>query len=247
MLELRGVCKSYTAKPAVIDFDLTLRKGEIYGLLGPNGAGKTTTLKMISGLVIPDSGTILFDGIPIQDCRDRMAYVPDEPTIYPKLTGNEFLRFTGRLRKLPSSDIDERIRYHSDLFEMGDWLDRRAESYSHGMVQKVILSSAFLAKPDLYIVDEPIVGLDPATAETFHMMTGAAAAAGATILLSTHTLPVAQKFCDRLGIISKGRLIAEIGEDQLEGRELQELFFEITGTGPARVLSYFDGAETEQQ
>jgi ABC-2 type transport system ATP-binding protein len=247
MLALAEVCKAYSGKPAVVDLDLELRGGEVYGLLGPNGAGKTTTLKMIAGLVIPDSGSILLDGEPIHDCRSRIAYVPDEPTIYSKLTGREFLRFSGRLRKLPSRVIDERIAYHTDLFGMGDWLDMRAESYSHGMIQRVVLSSAFLAKPDLYIVDEPIVGLDPATAETFHMMAAAAASSGATVLISTHTLSVAQKFCDRLGIISEGRLIAEIGEDQLEGRELQELFFEITGTGPVTMSSYFDESPADQE
>jgi ABC-2 type transport system ATP-binding protein len=246
MLELRGVCKSYSGKPAVVELDLTLHSSEIFGLLGPNGAGKTTTLKMISGLVIPDSGNILIDGRPVQDCRERMAYVPDEPTVYPKLTGREFLRFSGRLRKIPMRETAERIEYLSDVFGMRDWLDMRSESYSHGMIQRVVLSSAFIAKPDLYIVDEPIVGLDPATAETFHKMTRSAAAAGATVLLSTHTLPIAQKFCDRLGIISEGRLIAEIGEDELEGRELQELFFEITGTGPAQISSYFDAAERQR-
>jgi ABC-2 type transport system ATP-binding protein len=245
MLELRKVFKSYSGKPAVRDFDLTLRSGEVFGLLGPNGAGKTTTLKMIAGLVIPDSGEILVDGRPVEECRDRMAYVPDEPTIYSKLTGREFLRFTGRLRKMPSRVVEERIAYHSDLFGMGDWLDMRAESYSHGMVQRVVLSSAFLAKPDLYVVDEPIVGLDPATAETFHMMASAASGAGATVLISTHTLTAAQKFCDRLGIINEGRLIAEIDETRLEGRELQDLFFEITGTGPARVQSYFEPGEPD--
>lgn len=243
MLTLSKVCKSYSETPAVRDLDFSIRPGEIYGLLGPNGAGKTTTLKMISGLVIPDSGTILLDGEPVSNCRHRMAYVPDEPTIYDKLTGREFLRFIGRLRRIESRVIEKRIAYHSELFEMEGWLDNRAESYSHGMIQRVVLSSAFMAMPDLYVVDEPIVGLDPATAETFHLMASAAAEAEAAVLISTHTLPVAEKLCDRLGIIHKGELVAELDRNQFEELELQDLFFKITGTGPAQVKSYFNREE----
>jgi ABC-2 type transport system ATP-binding protein len=198
---------------------------------------------MIPGLVVPDRGHIEVNSIDAskdpERARAHIAYVPDEPTIYPRLSGREFLRFTGRMRDIPSDELERRIAFHEELFNMGGWIDSRAEGYSHGMVQRVVLSAAFIARPALYVIDEPHVGLDPATAETFNRMARAAAACGAAIILSTHTLPVAQAFCDRLGIIHEGRLIEVIRTDQIGGEDLRDIFFRITGTRPADVADFF--------
>jgi len=245
MLKLENLSKSFGSKGAVIDFNLEVPAGEVFGLLGPNGAGKSTTLKMIPGLVVPDSGRIVVNSIDStidpEMLRAQIAYVPDEPTIYPRLTGREFLRFSGRLRDIPPDELEKRIEFHEGLFDMGGWLDRRAEGYSHGMVQRVILSAAFIARPSLYVIDEPHVGLDPATAETFNRMARAAAGSGAAVILSTHTLPVARASCDRLGIIHEGRLVEVFMTDEIEKEDLKDIFFRITGTGPADVSAFFSG------
>lgn len=243
MLLLEKVSKSFGEKRAVNGVSLEVPSGEVFGLLGPNGAGKSTTLRMVSGLVFPDSGRISVDGVDMttdpETVRARVAYVPDEPTVYPRLTGREFLRFAGRLRRIDSDLLEERIGFHEKLFDMEGWLDKRAESYSHGMIQRVVLSSAFIARPSLYAIDEPLVGLDPASSETFHRMARAAAAAGAAVVISTHTLPVALRFCHRLGIIHRGELVSTLSPSDVPEGDLQELFFSITGTAPADVSRYF--------
>jgi len=243
ILNLRGLSKKYGDKTAVDKLTLDIPSGEIFGLLGPNGAGKTTTLKMIAGLVIPDSGEVIIDSLNVkqdpQGARSRMAYVPDEPAMYPRLSGREFLRFVGRMRNIPPKELEKRIDFHEKLFNMGGWLDGRAEGYSHGMTQRVVLSSAFIGRPSLYVIDEPHVGLDPATAETFNRMAQAAAESGAAVILSTHTLPVAHRFCHRMGIIHNGSLVRILRSDEVPENDLQELFFRITGTGPANAEEYF--------
>ena len=243
MLRISRLCKTFGTKTAVSDISLHVPHGEVFGLLGPNGAGKTTTLKMIAGLIIPDSGSVEIDSIDAavdpEAARGVSAYVPDEPTLYPRLTGREFLRFTGRMRDLSPDILDQRIAFHERLFDMEEWLDKRAETYSHGMTQRVVLSAAFIARPRLYVIDEPLVGLDPATAETFNRMAKAAAEAGSAILLSTHTLPVARRSCDRLGIIHEGELVETFRTDEIGQEDLQDIFFRITGTAPADVTDYF--------
>lgn len=243
ILRLESLCKSYGREPAVSDLTFDVPRGEIFGLLGPNGAGKTTTLKMISGLVVPDSGRIIVDSVDAsldsETVRSKIYYVPDEPTLYERLSGREFLRFVGRMRNIPPDVLEERIDFHENLFDMHDWLDSRAEGYSHGMTQRVVLSSAFISRPRLYVIDEPLVGLDPATAETFNRMVSAAAASGAAVILSTHTLPVAREFCDRLGIIHEGRLVSTLNTSDIGRDDLQDIFFRITGTGPAKVTDFF--------
>ncbi|MFO8184009.1 MAG: ABC transporter ATP-binding protein [Candidatus Aegiribacteria sp.] len=245
MLKLEELTKSYGKTLAVDRLSLEVPAGEIFGLLGPNGAGKTTTLKMITGLVIPDSGKIFVDSVDAatepERARAVTAYVPDEPNLYPRLSGREFLRFTGRMREIPPGELEERIDFHEKLFDMEGWLDSRAEGYSHGMTQRVVLSAAFISRPRLYVIDEPHVGLDPATAETFNRMAEAAAAAGAAVILSTHTLPVAHQFCHRMGIIHRGRMVKVMRSDSVEKDRLQEMFFSITGTGPADAASFFQG------
>ncbi|NOQ23656.1 MAG: ATP-binding cassette domain-containing protein [Candidatus Aegiribacteria sp.] len=245
MLKIENLSKSYRDNNAVIDLSLDIPSGEVFGLLGPNGAGKTTTLKMIPGLVVPDRGRIEVNSIDTSEDPERaramIAYIPDEPTIYPRLSGREFLRFTGRMRDIPPDELERRIAFHEELFNMGGWIDSRAEGYSHGMVQRVVLSAAFIARPALYVIDEPHVGLDPATAETFNRMARAAAASGASVILSTHTLPVALAFCDRLGIIHEGRLMKVFRTDDIRGEDLRDIFFRITGTGPGDIADFFSG------
>ena len=249
MLKIDNLSKAYGDNNAVVDFSLDIPSGEVFGLLGPNGAGKTTTLKMIPGLVVPDRGRIEVNSIDAlkdsERARATIAYVPDEPTIYPRLSGREYLRFTGRMRNIPPEELEKRIDFHEELFNMGGWLDSRAEGYSHGMVQRVILSSAFIGRPALYVIDEPHVGLDPATAETFNRMARAAASSGAAIILSTHTLPMARTFCDRLGIIHEGRLIEVFRTDEIGGEDLHDIFFRITGTGPSDVADFFQREEPQ--
>lgn len=239
-LQIDSLCKSYSSKIAVDKLSLSISGGEIFALLGPNGAGKTTTLKMISGLIIPDSGSITLDGKPISETREVISYVPDEPTVFPNLSGREFIKYTSRLRGIDSSEIDKRITLCSEVFEMEGWLDNRSGSYSHGMIQRVVLSSSFVAKPDLYIIDEPLVGLDPPAAATFWRMVEAAAASGAIVLISTHTLSTASIHCENFGIIHNGELLHTFSRGELSGTDLEELFFEVTGTSPAEVTNFFE-------
>jgi len=238
-LDVSLLVKNYGKKTAVAGLSFSVKKGGIFALLGPNGAGKTTTLKMISGLIIPDSGTVTLNGRPASEVRQKVSYVPDEPTIFPNLSGREFLRYTGRLRGLPRAVIDQRTMLCSRLFEMDTWLDSRSGSYSHGMIQRVILSSAFVAKPDLYVIDEPLVGLDPPAAETFWRMVEGAAAQGAVVIISTHTLSIASMHCKRFGIIHHGNLLQTVTKGELSGDDLQQMFFRITGTSPAEINDYF--------
>jgi ABC-2 type transport system ATP-binding protein len=243
MLKLEGLTKKYGRKLAVDGVSLEVKAGSIFGLLGPNGAGKTTTLKMISGLVFPDSGRILIDGIDAiaesDRARGRIAFVPDQPLLYPKLTGREFLRFLARARRIPAKDAQSRIAFCEELFDMSGWLDTRAETYSHGMTQRVALSAAFTGRPSLYVVDEPLVGLDPAAAGTFTQMCRAATESGAAVILSSHTLSAVLKICTRIGIMNKGRLVREIESGSMSEQLLESTYFDMTGTHPACVGEFF--------
>lgn len=242
-LMVEGVRKSYGRTVALDGLSLEVPAGEVFGLLGPNGAGKTTTLKIVSGLVIPDGGSVLISGVDAlvepDRARELSAFVPDQPLLYPKLTGREFLRFIARARRIPDGEAEDRIRFNEKLFDMQGWLDMRAESYSHGMTQRVALSAAFLPKPDLYVIDEPLVGLDPASAGTFNRMCRAAAGSGSAVVLSTHTLSIARRTCDRIGIINQGRLVAQARTGEIGENELEDLFFELTGTAPIEASGYF--------
>lgn len=241
MLVLSEVSRSFGAKLAVDGLSLSIPGGTVFGLLGPNGAGKSTTLKMIAGLVAPGSGTIALDGQPVEKARGRIAYVPDEPVVWKRLTGREYLVFAGKLRGIEPRELARRIEFCESLFGMQGWLDQRTGTYSHGMIQRTVLSSAFTARPDLYVIDEPLVGLDPPAAETFWRMIHAAAEAGAGVLISTHTLSEVHGNCGSLGIIHQGRLISLLESSSVTLNGLRELFFTATGTSPGEVRSYFEG------
>ncbi len=240
-IEAKGLAKSFGAKLAVEDLDLVVRSGEIYGLLGPNGAGKTTTLKMLCGLMRPDRGRVALCGWDMAknplEAKRRLAFIPDNPYIYDALTGREFLKLVASLYGIGPDLAAARIGELADLLEVGPWLDQRAEGYSHGMRQKIVLASALLHQPEVYLVDEPLVGLDPAGIITVREIFRQEAARGACLVISTHTLSLAESVCSSIGIISHGRLVAQgtLGELRSLSRkkhtDLEKLYLEFTRPG----------------
>ncbi|RMF08569.1 MAG: ABC transporter ATP-binding protein [Candidatus Neomarinimicrobiota bacterium] len=212
MLQIDHVSKSYGSVQAVQDLSLSLEPGELFGFLGPNGAGKTTTLNLVSGLIQPDRGRILIDGIDNQQdplaAKALLGVIPDTPYVYEKLTGYEFLEFIGHLYGMEPGDLQQAIETYREQFSLGDWLYDPLESYSHGMRQKIVFSGALLHRPRLLIVDEPMVGLDPISIRTVKRLLQEKCQEGMTVLMSTHTLQIAEEICSRVGIINGGRLIA---------------------------------------
>jgi ABC-2 type transport system ATP-binding protein len=212
MIAVDDLVKKYGPFTAVNGVSLDVLPGEIQGFLGPNGAGKTTTIRMIAGLLKPTSGRILVNGHDLALNPDRakasLGFIPDRPFLYEKLTAGEFLRFHGGLYGLDGPAIGGRVREMLDLFELGRWEQELVESFSHGMKQRLVMCAAFLHRPEAVLVDEPMVGLDPRGArlikDVFRTMSGR----GVAILMSTHTLEVAQEMCDRISIILQGRIIA---------------------------------------
>ncbi len=211
MIELCGLTRRFGDMLAVDHVDLTVEPGELFVFLGPNGAGKTTTIKLITGLLRPDEGRAIVCGHDVQAeplaVRRLLSYVPDQPFLYEKLTGREFLKFVGNMYGMEPEAIQEGIGRLSELFEMGDFLDEAGESYSHGMKQRVVISAAWLHDPQVIVIDEPLVGLDPKGANTLKRILRRQTAAGVTVFMSTHTLAVAEETADRVGIIRRGRLV----------------------------------------
>lgn len=238
MVEIQNLVKRYGDFVAVNGISLTINRGEIFGFLGVNGAGKTTTLKMMSGILKPSEGKITIGGFDIETEPEKAkaitGYIPDRPHLYSKLTGREFLYFVGDLYSVPSSEIDERIDALLKEYYLTEWEDELIESYSHGMKQRLATCGALLHKPQLIIVDEPMVGLDPHGAKLLKEAFKRYAKEGTTILLSTHSLNVAEEVADRLAIVHRGSIVA-IGTLQ-DIREkaggslgnLEELFLTIT-------------------
>src|SRR6266853_5074323 len=222
-IAIHNLIKQYGKFTAVDGITLDVRPGEIHGFLGPNGAGKTTTLRMIAGLLKPTAGRIEVNGHDIatdaEAAKASLGFIPDRPYIYEKLTAGEFLRFHGGLFGLNGSSgnpIGNRVREMLDLFEIGKWEDQLVESFSHGMKQRLVMSAAFLHRPRSVVVDEPMVGLDPRGARLIKDVFRRMSERGVAILMSTHTLEVAQEMCDCISIILKGRIIARgtVGELQ---------------------------------
>ena len=234
MIEIAEVGKAYGDHVAVSGLDLQVRDGEIFGFIGPNGAGKTTTIKMIVGLLKPDRGTVKVNGIdvaahPLQ-AKMEMAYVSDTPDVYEKLTGMQFINFLADAYRVPTDVRAERIESLAKAFEMTDALGDLIESYSHGMRQKAVLISALVHKPKVWVLDEPLVGLDPKAAFTLKEMMRNHAGAGNSVFFSTHILEVAEKLCDRVGIIVKGRLVVCGTLDELRNQSsetLESVFLEL--------------------
>jgi len=238
MIELRNLIKKFGSVVAVNRLNLSVSEGEIFGFIGPNGAGKTTTLRMMSGILAPTEGSIMIDGINMarqpEKAKQRMGYIPDRPFLYEKLTGIEFLRFTADLFGVEDGLFKEESESLLKKFSIYDWRDELIESYSHGMKQRLIISAALLHKPKALIIDEPMVGLDPAGIRMMKNIFRDLSEKGTTLFMSTHTLSVAEDLCDRIGVIHKGKLIA-IGtvEDlkdsaRVEEGDLEKVFLILT-------------------
>ena len=236
---LQHVRKTYGHTVAVDDMSLTVEQGECVAFLGPNGAGKTTTIKMIAGLLVPDSGEVHVCGclmnVDGHAARQQLAYVPDQPFLYEKLTGAEFLKFVAEMYQLDQKQVESDLERYTDLFQI-DFLDQLCESYSHGMKQKVVLAAALLHRPRVLVVDEPMVGLDPRMVRVVKDLIREQTQRGGCVFMSTHTLDVAEQVADRIAIIQRGKLLATGTLEQLlqergEGERLEELFLDLTEGG----------------
>ena len=239
ILHIDNITKKFGSVVAVDNLAITLDDGELFGFIGPNGAGKTTTIKMIVGLLRPDMGTITIDGNNIvekpREAKKLIGYIPDNPYIYDRLTGREFLELVGSLYGMERNVIQERIDFLFDLFSIEDWGDDFAAEYSHGMRQKVIMASAIMHDPKLVVIDEPMVGLDPQSQRLVKNILKKLTEQGITVFMSTHTLSVAEELCTKIGIIHKGKLL-KIGtldklrsDAKMENKSLEELFVKLTG------------------
>jgi len=212
MIAIHDLVKRYGTFTAVNGISLEVASGEIHGFLGPNGAGKTTTIRMVAGLLKPTSGRIVVNGHDLAaepaSAKASLGFIPDRPFLYEKLTAGEFLRFHGGLYGLDGAPVGERVHEMLELFELRRWENELVESFSHGMKQRLVMCAAFLHRPQAVLVDEPMVGLDPRGARLIKDIFRRMSARGVAILMSTHTLEVAQEMCDRISIILQGRIIA---------------------------------------
>lgn len=237
MITLENVTKRYGEKTAVDAVDIDVHAGEIFGFLGPNGAGKTTAIKMIVGLLRPDEGKITLDGIDVLrdplEAKRHLSYVPDNPEIYNKMTGQQYLHFLASVYGITKEERDRRIQKYADAFEMTDSLPDFISAYSHGMQQKICLIGALLHEPDVFILDEPMVGLDPKSSFRLKELMRERCDAGKSVFFSTHVMEVAEKLCDRIAIINKGKIIAvgtleEIRAQAKDEGSLEKIFLELT-------------------
>lgn len=239
MIRIEGLTKTYGKFKAVDGIDLHVRRGSLYGFIGPNGAGKTTTLRMIAGILRPTAGRVWLGGDDIvkepMAAKQRLGFIPDRPFIYEKLTGGEFLKFVAGLYGHEGDMVDKRIDELLRIFELTRWKHELVESYSHGMRQKLIISSALVHRPEVIVVDEPMVGLDPRGARLLKDIFRQFVSRGGTVMMSTHTLEVAQAVCDRVAIIQDGKIVAEGTLEELRklteagDASLEEVFLKVTG------------------
>jgi ABC-2 type transport system ATP-binding protein len=239
VIQLQGLTKKYGDFEALKSLDLKVPRGLLYGLLGPNGAGKTTALRIIAGILQPTAGSVMVGGFDVQQdpelAKGKLGYIPDRPFIYEKLTGAEFLKFVAGLYSQNGDDLDRRIDELMSVWELTAWRDELLEAYSHGMRQKLIISSALIHRPEVIVVDEPLVGLDPKAARILKDIFRGFVDRGGTILMSTHTLEVAEALCDRIAIIQSGEICAEGTMDDLRREAesgdagLEEIFLKLTG------------------
>ncbi len=239
VLQINNLTKRFGNYTAVDNITLSVQPGEIYGFLGPNGAGKTTTIKMIAGLLKPDNGSITINGNNLAEkpriCKQDTGYVPDRPWLFEKLTGLEFLQFIASLYNLDREQFTTATQYLLQTFDLYDWQDHLIESYSHGMRQKLIMTSVFMQEQPLLVIDEPMVGLDPRSARIVKEMLKQRAQSGTAIFLSTHSMEIAEELCHRIAIITEGKLHisgdmnslrAEAGK---KNSDLEDIFLELTG------------------
>jgi ABC-2 type transport system ATP-binding protein len=239
VIRLTELTKRYGKFTAVDGIELVVPPGELFGLLGPNGAGKTTTIRMIAGILRPTSGTVLVGGIDMQarplEAKARLGYIPDRPFVYDKLTGGEFLRFAAALYGLQGPAVERRMDELLELFELTPWKTELTEAYSHGMRQKLIIAGALVHRPEVIVVDEPMIGLDPRSARLLKELLREFVSRGGTVLMSTHTMEIAEVMCDRIAIVYRGRVAAQGTMAELrqqtssEGMSLEDLFLKLTG------------------
>ncbi len=238
MIEIVNVNKSYNGTVKAVDsLNLIVPEGQIVGFLGPNGAGKTTTIKMITGILNADSGSIMINGIDIKerplDAKRQFGFVPDNPDMFLRLKGIEYFNFIADIYNIPGEIRGKRINELAATFEMTDALNDQMQSYSHGMRQKIIIMGVLIHDPSVWILDEPMTGLDPKSSFTLKEMMKNHAAAGKTVFFSTHVLEVAEKLCDRVAIINKGKLLFygtmdEMREHSKSNESLEKIFLELT-------------------
>jgi ABC-2 type transport system ATP-binding protein len=237
MIELTHLVKKFGTLVAVNDVNLTIPRGQFFAMLGPNAAGKTTTLKLLAGLMKPTSGSARICGFDVQtqplEARRRLAFVPDFPFLYDKLTPWEFFRFTGQLFQMPDARIEAAARALSARFHLDEFASLPLESLSHGTRQRVAIVSALLHDPEVFVIDEPMVGLDPQHARIVKDVLKERSRAGMTVLVSTHQLSIAEEMCDRIGIINGGKLIAVGTHEELRKQsgasgQLEEIFLALT-------------------
>ena len=234
MLRINHFTKTYGDKKAVDDLTLHIQPGEIYGFIGHNGAGKTTTLKSVAGIMQFDSGEILVDGVSMKAdpiaCKKKIAYIPDNPDLYDFMTGIQYLNFVGDVFAVPAQVRSQRIRELAETFELTGDLNQSIGSYSHGMKQKLAIISAWLHEPELILMDEPFVGLDPKAAHILKEMMRQVCSRGGAIFFSTHVLEVAEKLCHKVAIIKGGRLIRSGTVEEVKGdTSLESVFLELEG------------------
>ena len=232
MVEIKGLCKSYDNKRVVDNLDLTINDGEIYGFIGHNGAGKTTTIKCLIGILSFEKGEILIDGLSIRDkpieCKRKIAYIPDNPDLYNYMSGIDYLNFIGDVFNVANEERVKRIDKYAGIFELTDSLANPISSYSHGMRQKLAIIAAWLHEPDLIVMDEPFVGLDPKASHDLKMMMREFCDRGGSIFFSTHVLEVAEKLCDKVAIIKQGDLIKSGTMEEVKGdSSLESVFLEL--------------------
>ncbi len=232
MLKIENLTKTYGGKKAVDSLSLRIAPGEIYGFIGHNGAGKTTTLKACCGILPFDNGRILVDGVSVEEdpiaCKKKIAYLPDDPKLYEFMTGRQYLDFIGDIFEVEPARRRERAGKYGELFELTAALSQPIGSYSHGMKQKLAVISALLHDPELVILDEPFVGLDPKAAHLLKEVMGEICGRGGAVFFSTHVLEVAEKLCDRVAILKNGRLIRDGAMEEVRGDEsLEDVFLEL--------------------
>jgi len=240
MIEINNLTKTFGTFKAVDGLTLRVKPGEIFGFLGPNGAGKTTTVKILSGIMRPTSGSVSVAGFDVDKeplaAKRAMAYIPDEPFVYPKLTGWEFLRFIGDIYAVPAAEQKRRIPELLETFELTAASGELLESYSHGMKQKLLIASVLLRRPKAVLFDEPTVGLDPKSIRRFKGLLADIAREGAAVFMCTHILDMAEKLCHTVGIIYRGRLVAKGTVAEVKKlvsgaageKSLEDVFLELT-------------------
>jgi ABC-2 type transport system ATP-binding protein len=235
-LAIKNLKKKFNNVWALRDLNLELSPGEIFVLLGPNGAGKTTTLKLIAGLLRPTEGDIIIEGTDLRKdpikAKSFIGYVPDEPFIYSKLTGREFINFVASIYNVSKTDYETRLPALMQTFDIGEWIDELSESYSHGMKQRVIMCQLLLHNPELILIDEPLVGLDPKTSKTVRELFIKLKEQGTTLFVSTHTLSLAHEVATKIGIINRGELkfIGDMGElSRISGKkDIEDIYLKLS-------------------